>query len=57
VSKFVLTILFLLLFFSFSCTRVVTIPVRTVVDWTEETKLSSNPVFDLTQKGTEEKPD
>jgi hypothetical protein len=36
---------------------VVTIPVRTVVDWTEETKLSSNPVFDLTQKGTEENPD
>lgn len=29
------------------CTRVVTLPVRTVVDWTEEKKLSSESVHDL----------
>ncbi|MDC1309707.1 hypothetical protein N8X69_01760 [Opitutales bacterium] len=34
------------LFFS-GCTRVVTLPVRTVVDWTEEKEISSESVHDL----------
>ena len=32
------------------CTRVVTLPVRTVVDWTEEKRLSSESVHDLSNK-------
>jgi hypothetical protein len=50
VSKIVLIFSFLILIlFSFACTRVVTLPVRTVVDWTEETKLDTESVFDFSQ--------
>ena len=38
------------------CTRVVTLPVRSVVDWTEEKRLSSESVLDLTGKSPVLKP-
>ena len=41
------TITILYAFFFSGCTRVVTLPVRTVVDWTEEKEISSESVHDL----------
>ncbi|MBT7406736.1 MAG: hypothetical protein HN754_11535 [Opitutae bacterium] len=53
-GKFLFTTITILyaLFFS-GCTRVVTLPVRTVVDWTEEKEISSESVHDLSIGSTE----
>jgi hypothetical protein len=57
VSKILLQIFILTGFFSLmGCTRVVTLPVRSVVDWTEEKRLSSESVLDLTGKSPVLKP-
>ena len=49
---FITVTIFYALFFS-GCTRVVTLPVRTVVDWTEEKEISSESVHDLSIGSTE----
>jgi len=57
VSKIVLTLsLLIFILFSFACSRVVSLPVRTVVDWTEETKLDTESVFDSPRSELEQKP-
>ena len=48
VGKYLLkTLSYLLLVSLNGCTRVVTLPVRTVVDWTDENTLSTESVHDL----------
>lgn len=55
-GKIVLIFSFLIfILFSFACTRVVTLPVRTVVDWTDETKLDTESVFDLSKTEPDKK--
>jgi hypothetical protein len=54
VGKYLLTTLSLLLLISlFGCTRVVSLPVRTVVDWTDENTLSTESVYDLSGNTSE----
>ena len=54
VGKYLLTTLSLFLLISlFGCTRVVSLPVRTVVDWTDENTLSTESVYDLSGNTSE----
>jgi hypothetical protein len=54
VGKYLLKTLSLLLLISlFGCTRVVSLPVRTVVDWTDENTLSTESVYDLSGNTSE----
>ena len=53
-GKFVLTLFFLTLsIFLSGCIRAVSLPVRTVVDWTTEEKLNINSVHNLSISDTE----
>ncbi|MFL2928830.1 MAG: hypothetical protein ACJZ72_09640 [Opitutales bacterium] len=54
VGKYLLKTLSLFLLISlFGCTRVVSLPVRTVVDWTDENTLSTESVYDLSGNTSE----
>ena len=54
VGKYLLKTLYLLLLISLiGCTRVVSLPVRTVVDWTDENTLSTESVYDLSGNTSE----
>ena len=54
VGKYLLKSLSLLLLISLiGCTRVVSLPVRTVVDWTDENTLSTESVYDLSGNTSE----
>ena len=54
VGKYLLTTLSLFLLISlFGCTRVVSLPVLTVVDWTDENTLSTESVYDLSGNTSE----
>ena len=54
VGKYLLKTLSLLLLINlFGCTRVITLPVRTEVDWTDENTLSTESLFDLSGNTSE----